>query len=89
DAAYGTYDMTGSGPIESWADIARRVFELRHGNGDAIKGISTGEYFASASGPVAPRPVHSALDLSKLESTGFSPADWTDNLNAYMGVING
>ena len=86
-AAYGTYDMTGSGPVESWADIARRVFELWHGNGGAVTGISTKEYFASASGPVAPRPVHSALDLSKLEATGFSPADWTDSLHKYIDGI--
>ena len=34
DAAYGTYDLTGSGAVKSWADIAREVFDLANGNGD-------------------------------------------------------
>ena len=32
-AAYGTYDLTGSGAVKSWADIARTVFDLSNGNG--------------------------------------------------------
>ena len=88
-AAYGTYDLTNSGPVESWADIARRVFERANGNGDAVVPVSTAEYYASAEGPVAPRPAHSALDLSRLEATGFAPEDWTVRLGEYLDRLLG
>ena len=86
-AAYGLYDMTGSGAVRSWADVARRVFERANGNGDAVAPVSTAEYYAVAAGPVAPRPRHSALDLSKLEATGFAPRDWEDELEEYLDEL--
>ena len=86
-AAYGTYDCTGAGKVRSWADIARRVFGHANGNGDAVVPVSTAEYYASAEGPVAPRPVHSALDLFKLEATGFKPRDWEEELDEYLGEL--
>ena len=83
-APYGTYDCTGSGAVKSWADIARAVFDAANGNGDRVVPVSTADYYATAAGPVAPRPVHSALDLAKLEATGFSMPDWEERLVAYM-----
>jgi dTDP-4-dehydrorhamnose 3,5-epimerase len=83
-AAYGTYGCTGSGAVRSWADIARAVFQQRNGNGDAVKPVSTAEYYASAKGPVAPRPVHSALSLHKLEAAGFHMPDWEEELQEYL-----
>ena len=83
-APYGTYDCTGSGSVKSWADIARAVFEAANGNGEKVVPVSTADYYAEASGPIAPRPVHSALDLAKLEATGFSMPDWEERLVAYM-----
>ena len=88
-APYGTYDMTGSGAVRTWADIARRAFEVANGNGDAVVPVSTAEYYASAKGPVAPRPAHSALDLAKLEATGFSPRDWEEQLEEYLAHLVG
>ena len=82
-APYGTYDVTGSGPVESWAGIARRVFEARNGNGGRVLPVSTADYYRDAKGPVAPRPAHSALDLAKLESTGFHAPDWRQSLTDY------
>jgi dTDP-4-dehydrorhamnose reductase/dTDP-4-dehydrorhamnose 3,5-epimerase len=84
NAPYGTYDCTGSGRVASWAEIAREVFDLRNGNGDAVAPVSTAEYYAGAEGPVAPRPAHSALDLSRLEATGFSMPDWEQSLGEYV-----
>lgn len=81
---YGTYDLTGEGETVSWADIARKVFDLANGNGDKVKPISTDEYFANASAPVSPRPTYSTLDLAKIEATGYTPADWEDSLEAYV-----
>lgn len=86
-APYGTYDCTGSGAVRTWADIARATFDAANGNGDAVVPVSTGEYYANAAGPVAPRPAHSALDLSKLEAAGFTPRDWEDELAEYLGRL--
>ena len=36
------------------------------------------------SNPVAPRPHNSALDLTKIESVGYSPADAIDALADYL-----
>lgn len=81
---YGAYNLTGSGRVASWADIASKVFELRNGNADAVRPVSTAEYYASASGPISPRPEHSTLDLMKLEDAGFAPRNWDEELSDYL-----
>ena len=86
-APYGTYNLTGSGRVASWAQIARKVFELTCGNDDAVTPVATAEYYASAAGPVAPRPEHSDLDLSKIRAAGFSPRDWEDELREYLSNL--
>ena len=85
-APHGAYNLTGSGPVESWAQIAVRVFDLANGNRDRVAPVSTAEYYASAEGPIAPRPEHSALDLAKIGATGFEPTDWTVRLAGYMDI---
>ncbi|OUP39029.1 sugar nucleotide-binding protein [Olsenella sp. An188] len=86
-APYGTYNVTGSGRVASWAEIACEVFELANGNGEAVRPVTTAEYYAGAEGPVAPRPERSDLDLTKIESTGFSPRDWEDELREYVSNL--
>ena len=86
-APFGTYDLTGSGEPASWAGIAREVFDLRNGNGAAVRPVSTAEYYAAAEGPVAPRPAHSTLDLAKIEGVGFEPHDWESALNEYVHLL--
>ena len=86
-APYGTYNLTGSGRVASWAQIAREVFEFTCGNGDAVMPVTTTEYYASAAGPVSPRPVHSDLDLSKIRAAGFTPRDWEDELWEYLSNL--
>ena len=83
-APYGTYNCTGSGAVKSWADIARAVFGAANGNGGRVVPVSTADYYAGAAGPIAPRPVHSALDLSRLESVGFHMPDWEEELGEYL-----
>ena len=84
NAGYGTYDLTGSGTVRSWADIARDVFDQTNGNGDKVRPISTEEYFRNAKAPVSPRPTHSALALGKIEATGYRAPDWEKSLKAYV-----
>ena len=81
---YGIYNLTGAGEPVSWADIARAVFALTGHDPARVTGVTTDEYFASAQGPVAPRPRNSVLDLAKLEATGFAPADQRSALAAYL-----
>ncbi len=85
---YGAYNLTGSGRVASWADIAYVVFETANGNGDKVVPVSTADYYASAEGPIAPRPVHSALDLSKLESVGFRMPDWEKELGENLKAMH-
>ena len=86
-AAYGTYNLTGSGAVKSWAQIAHAVFDAANGNGDKVVPISTEEYFANAKAPVSPRPVHSALSLDKIEAAGYTPRDWEDELAEYLARL--
>lgn len=86
-APFGTYDCTGSGAVKSWAEIARAVFEAANGNGDRVVPVDTADYYAEASGRVASRPVHSALDLSKLEAAGFRMPDWEEELGEYLKTL--
>lgn len=83
-APYGTYNLTGSGEPKSWAQVAKRVFELANGNADKVVPVTTAEYYASVEGPISPRPEHSAMDLSKIQSIGFNPPDWEQELDGYV-----
>ncbi|CAM3342922.1 sugar nucleotide-binding protein [Mycobacterium frederiksbergense] len=83
-APYGTYNVTGSGQVSSWADIARRTFALNGQDPARITDVSTAEYSATAANLVAPRPHNSVLDLAKIESTGYLPADADEMLARYV-----
>ena len=81
---YGVYNVTGSGPVQSWADIAAQTFSLVGCRPERVTPVSTAEYYASAQGVVAPRPANSTLDLTKIRSTGFEPADSRTLLAQYL-----
>jgi len=81
-APYGTYNLSNDGPVASWCDIAREVFTRCGRAAEDVVGQSTADY--SAGKATAPRPRHSALELSKLRATGFAPALWTDRLTEYL-----
>ena len=87
-APYGTYNVTGSGEITSWADVAKRVFALAGHDPARVRGVSTAEYFANAADPVAPRPHNSALDLAKIASAGYVPVDAIESLEDYVRRSN-
>jgi dTDP-4-dehydrorhamnose 3,5-epimerase len=79
---YGTYNVSNGGGAASWADITREIFKL--GTFDlTVTDTTTEEYFASKPG-VAPRPLLSMLDLSKLEATKFESRNWLDDLKDYV-----
>jgi dTDP-4-dehydrorhamnose 3,5-epimerase len=79
---YGTYNVTNSGESASWADITRQIFKLA-GYKLTVTDTTTDEYYAGKPG-IAPRPLQSTLDLSKIEGTGFHSTDWLNDLETYV-----
>jgi dTDP-4-dehydrorhamnose 3,5-epimerase len=81
-APFGTYNITGSGAHSTWRDIASAIFRAGGHDPRRVSGVSTQDYFASTSGPVAPRPLNSRLSLSRLESTGLRTSDSGDRIGS-------
>lgn len=86
-AEYGTYNVTNSGQVASWADITRKIFELAGHNELTVTDVSTADYFAGKDG-IAPRPLQSEMSLDKLHATGFSSRDWATDLSEYIQKEN-
>lgn len=85
-APYGTYNLTCGGPVRSWADIAADVFERCGRSREDVTRVTTAEYEAGGTGS-APRPRCSALSLTKIEATGFTPGDAAARLDALVGRL--
>lgn len=81
-AAYGTYNATNDGEPASWADITRQIF-ADAGYSLTVTNTTTADYFASKE-DVAPRPLNSVMDLSKLHATGLTSRDWREDLKDYV-----
>jgi len=69
-APYGTYNCTDGGAPVTWAQIAQAVFVAHGRSADDVTPVTTETYYAGKTS-IAPRPLHSVLDLTKLESTGY------------------
>ncbi len=80
-APWGTYNLSGGGDVVSLSDVARRVYELSGADPSdvvvAARGLRAG---ASA-------PASLALDLSKIETTGFTPEDSMERLAGYVAGL--
>ncbi|MDO5697703.1 MAG: bifunctional dTDP-4-dehydrorhamnose 3,5-epimerase family protein/NAD(P)-dependent oxidoreductase [Dermatophilus congolensis] len=81
-AAPGVYNLTNTGPTQTWADIAEDVFELCGRTRDSVTRVSAAEYAAGKA--MAPRPQHSTLTLDKLTAAGFTPAAARTRLEQYL-----
>jgi dTDP-4-dehydrorhamnose reductase len=80
---FGTYNVSNEGEPASWAEITREIFAQAGKEDLTVSDTTTLEYFSGKEG-IAPRPLHSALDLSKITSTGFVPVDWKQDLKSYI-----
>jgi dTDP-4-dehydrorhamnose 3,5-epimerase len=58
-ARYGIHHVTGNGPPQSWADIAREVFVRKGRDPRDVIGVTTRDYAAGKQ--LAPRPRHGTL----------------------------
>jgi dTDP-4-dehydrorhamnose 3,5-epimerase len=86
DVPSGTYNLTNSGAIKSWAEIAADTFELAGYDRDRVKPISTEEY-KSDKVNFAPRPTHSDLDLTKIQESGFKSRDYEPLMREYIAGL--
>ena len=82
-AEYGVYNLSSSGHTKSWFDIAADTFELCGYDRSVVSPTST-KYFYAGKHNIAPRPIHSTLDLTKIEATGFTPGDGDILLKQYL-----
>jgi len=83
NAPYGIYNLTNDGDPASWADITRLIFETIGRSDLTVTDTTTEEYFKSKE-HVAPRPLKSWLDLTKIKATGFTLSDWRTELQDYI-----
>lgn len=86
DSPSGTYNLTNSGKVKSWADIAADTFEAAGYERDRVKPISTDEY-KSDKPHFAPRPMYSNLDLTKIHATGFVSQDYEPLMKKYIAGL--
>lgn len=84
DVPVGVYNVTGQGEPASWFDVARRVFELTGHDPARVTGVSTDDYFAAATAPVAPRPRNSVLDATGTTAVGIPLGDADTRLREYL-----
>jgi dTDP-4-dehydrorhamnose reductase len=80
---FGIYNLTNSGNVVSWYEVAKAIYELSGKDPSLVSPISTEEYFKDFDF-AAPRPANSTLDLKKIESAGFTPEDWQVKLKEYL-----
>ena len=85
-AEYGTYNVTNSGTPMTWHDIAAEVYALAGRDRDDVTRTTTAAYAAGKD--LAPRPQYSALDLTKLEATGFRPEHASQALARYCESLD-
>ncbi len=81
-ADFGTYNLSNGGDPTSFAEIAKAVFALAGRSADDVTPVSTADYFAGKD--LAPRPLRSTMDLTKIEATGFVPQDAMVALRDYL-----
>ena len=87
-AEFGIYNLTGSGEPASWASIARQVFALTGHDPERVRGVTTDEYFAGATGRVSPRPANSVLDLERITAAGFALRPQDEGLREYLSALD-
>ena len=80
--AYGTYNVSNDGESASWADITRTIYTIAS-LPNTVTDTTTAEYYAGKDG-IAPRPLQSTLELTKIHDSGFSSTDWQEALNDYI-----
>lgn len=79
---YGTYNASNSGPVGSWADIARDVFKAAHVD-LPVNNTTIAAYYEGKAN-ISLRPINCTFDLTKLQTSGFVSHDWREDLKNYV-----
>lgn len=87
-APHGTWNLTNSGPVQSWAEIAGDVFEMCGRQRGDVKPIAAAKYAArQVDKPMAPRPRNSTLRLDKIVTAGFRPPSALERLECQVAAV--
>lgn len=86
DIESGTYNLSNSGRVRTWAEIAALTFSMAGHDSSRVKPVTTEQYSMSKT-PFAPRPTHSDLNLSKMQSTGFKSRDYEPLMKEYINSL--
>lgn len=84
--ADGLYNLTGGGRVASWADVAEIAIRAA-GHTATVQRVTTEQYYASRTGPIAARPSNSELDCSRAAQLGVSLRPWEDAVAEYVGEL--
>lgn len=79
----GVYNVSNDGEPTAWDEITRTIFAELGRDDLKVTGVSTEEYFKAKTG-IAPRPLKSEMDLSKIKATGLTLRDWKADLADYI-----
>lgn len=79
----GTYNLSNSGKVRSWAEIAALTFEMSGHDASRVKPVTTTEYMKDKE-HFAPRPKNSDLNLTKMQLTGFESRDYELLMQEYI-----
>jgi dTDP-4-dehydrorhamnose reductase len=87
-----TFHLAGGGEPCSWADLAEAALEAARRAGliegePVVDRITTEQWRAGLSGPMAERPRYSVLDCSRAESVGVRLRPWPEAVQAYVGRL--
>jgi dTDP-4-dehydrorhamnose 3,5-epimerase/reductase len=82
DARPGVYNLSNDGQPVSWAELTRQIFAVA-GLRLKVTDTTTAAYYHNKTG-IAPRPLQSLFDLSKIHATDFHSHDWHDDLSDYV-----
>lgn len=83
----GVYNLSGGGDAGTWADVAETAIAAA-GLSARVRRVTTGQYYADKTGPVAPRPANSELDCSKALQAGVVLRPWPEAVAEYVKELN-
>lgn len=90
DAPSGTWNLTNTGPVQSWAEIAADVFEMCGRERGDVEPVSTKAYaMQHPEKSTAPRPRNSVLRLERIRAVGFCPPESRVRLASYVAGRRG
>lgn len=85
EAPFGCYNVSSDGPVRTWADIAAAVFAARGRSAGDVTRVSTEQYGRGKQ--LAPRPRHSALDLTRAKAVGLALPDGDQALADHLSRL--